>query len=363
MKKPLPVLFLLLLAVLPFFPLRAQTPAFSQFYALPVLNNPAYVSAVRGIDLNAGYRRQWGRLQEGFQTAFASAALRACRTPLAFGLYAGEVREPFFGYRQQEGGLQIGVPQALSKNLSLHFGAQAGVGQHWVDFDRLLFSGQLDPLFGVQGSSSPYFQNDGSRVQTFEIAGGVAARGQISWRSADLPASIGFSVRHLAGSRDVSFLRLDNTQEQYYVLHGSVTTPITSGIMRQNVLYLNWLGRLEWEGALFRGTGGAIAQYEAAHLGLLFQWNRNPLTARNTHALTVVAGLNFPLGDDARCTLQYAFDGTVSGLDQSATGGAHELILTFTLPKTCAFGSNEEKRRKRVDCYHFAGKGYQPFLN
>ena len=68
------------------------------------------------------------------------------------------------------------------------------------------------------------------------------------------------------------------------------------------------------------------------------------------------------LGDNARCNLQYAFDGTLSGLNQSATGGAHELILTFTFPESCVFG-NSNRPKKRVDCYHFAGKGYQPFLN
>ncbi len=339
----------------------AQNPSFSQFYAMPNTLNPAYVSAVRGVEVSAGYRRQWGQLQEGFTTKAATLALPTCRAPLAFGLYASDVGEPFFGYRRQEGGVQVGAYGARSKKFSLHLGLQGGIGQHRVDFDRLLFSGQLDPLFGVQGSPSAFFQTDGSRVQTFEVGGGVVARGQLGWRNTDLPASIGFAVHHLGGSRDVSFLRLDNTQARYAVLHGSVTTPIVGGLNLKDVLYLNWLGRFEWEGALRRGTAGVIAQYTSAHLGLLYQWNRSPVTSRNTHALTVVAGLNFSLGENTQCALQYAFDGTLSGLNQSATGGAHELILTFTFPPSCVFGTPTS--RGKTDCYHFAGKGYQPFLN
>lgn len=195
--------------------LLAQSPAFSQFFAFPAAMNPAYVSTVRGVEASAGYRRQWGQLQEGFNTKSAVVAVRSCGAPLGFGAYVNQVSEPFFGYQQQEGGLQVSAfASSPDKKISLHGGLQAGIGQHRVDFARLLFSGRLDPLFGIQNGPSPYFLNDGSKVQTFEVGAGIVARGQIKWRNSDLPASLGFAVQHLAGSRDVSFLRLDNTQSR-----------------------------------------------------------------------------------------------------------------------------------------------------
>ncbi len=350
------------LAASGYLPLPAQSPAFSQFFALPAIMNPAYVSAVRGVEASAGYRRQWGQLQEGFDTKSAAVAVRSCGAPLGFGIYASQVSEPFFGYQRQEGGLQAsGFVSSPNNKVSLHGGMQAGIGQHRVDFARLLFSGQLDPLFGIQNGPSPYFLNDGSKVQTFEVSAGVVARGQIKWRNSDLPASLGFVAQHLAGSRDVSFLRLENTQSRLFILHGSITTPVTGGILHKDVLYLNWLARFEWESVLRRGTTGVIFQYEAANLGLMYQWNRTPFSARNTHALTLSLGVGFRLGDKTNCIMQYAFDGTVSGLQQASTGGAHELVITFTFPQSCLFKGGGKPGK--TDCYHFAGKGYRPFLN
>jgi type IX secretion system PorP/SprF family membrane protein len=343
------------------FSLCGQSPVFSQFYGLPAAMNPAYVSTVKGLQFNAGYRRQWGQVQQGFDTRFVNVAVRSCQAPLAFGAYFSDVKEPFLGYRQQEGGIQIGAFVARKKRFSLHGGLQAGIGQHRVDFARLLFSGQLDPVFGIQGPPSAYFLNDGSRVQTFEIGAGTVGRGLLSWRNSDLPASIGFSVYHLAGSRDVSFLRVPHTQAKRWTAHGSVTTPITTGLGRKDALYLNWLARYEWESSLQRGTVGVISQYQEAHIGLLYQWNKKPFTTRNTHGFTFTLGYDFALSDKSRCSIQYAFDGTLGGLGQSSTGGAHEILVTFTLPQSCLFkGKNIFGN---TDCFDFQGKGYRRFLN
>lgn len=358
MKKSFSLPFFLLAGLLP---LHSQAPAFSQFYANPNTLNPAYVSTVRGLDAAFGYRKQWGQVQGGFTTKSASLALRTCRAPVAFGFYANDISETFFGYRWQEAGLLLSTFWAAPKDkFSVHGGLQAGLGQHRVDYARLLFSGQLDPLFGVQGSPSPLFLTDGSSLQTFDVAAGLLARGNIEWSAGDMPASLGVAVHHLGGSRDVSFLGLDSRQARYWVLHGSVTTPIGSG-RQEAPLYLNWLARLELESSLRRSATGLIAQYDVAHLGLIYQWNRNPVAAGNTHALTVVTGLHFKIGSKLACSLQYAFDGALSGLGQNASGGAHELILQFSFPEACVFGGKTKKGR--TDCFHFIGKGYKPFLN
>lgn len=357
MQRPIPFLaFCLIFAQL----LPAQSPTFSQFYALKNAMNPAYVSTVEGMEMTAGYRLQWGQLQEGFHTAFASVAVRSCQAPFAFGAYASNVQESFFGYRIQEGGMQVSAFVGQSDRWSLHGGLQAGIGQHRVDYDRLVFSGQLDPVFGIQSPSSPYFLNDGSSLQTFEIGGGLVARGLLNWRNSELPASLGFAVQHLSGSRDDSFLRLDNSRARRYTLHGSITTPVTGGMLHKDVLYLNWVARMEWESTLSRGTTGVIFQYTAAHIALLYQWNHNPFFPKNTHAMTLAIGTDFKL-DKSKCSIEYAFDGTLSGLGQTATGGAHEIVLTFTLPHTCIFKGRNT--RGSSECYYFNGKSYQRFLN
>lgn len=337
----------------------AQAPVFSQFYAHRPSLNPAYVSAMRGLELTAGYRRQWGQVQDGLQTAYAAAAVRTCRLPLGWGVYVSDVREPFFNYREQEAGIQAGGFLGSPERWSLHGGLQAGLGQHRVDFARLLFSGQLDPIFGVQGLPAPYFQQDGSRVQTFEVGMGAVLRSSLRWRNSEWPFSIGAALHHFGGSREVSFLLLDESRAPRMTAHGALTLPVSGEFDRRAVLYLNALGRLEWESGLQRGTVGLIAQYDAAHFGLLYQFNRQPFAGGHTQALTLTIGADFPLADGAQCTLQYGFDGVLGGLGQAASGGGHELAATFTFDKACLFKGKTE--RGRTDCFHFAGKGYRGF--
>ena len=339
----------------------AQAPTFSQFYGFPAAMNPAYVSAIKGAQVNTGYRRQWGQLQSGFDTKSIQMGIRSCNAALAFGGYFNQVDEPFFGYRQQEGGLQVGTFVPIQEQFSLHLGMQAGMGGHRVNFDQLIFSGQLDPVFGVQGPPSSYFLNDGQRIETYEIGGGIVGRGLLSWRNSDLPASAGVAVHHLAGSRDVSFLRVPHTQARRWTVHGSLTTPVITGIGKKDALYLNWVARYELENVLRRTAVGVICQYEAAHIGFIYQWNKNPATIRNTNGLTLTIGGDFELGRNAVCSVMYAYDGALGGLGQTATGGAHEIVAIFTLPNACVFKGRNN--RGRTDCFDFSGKGYRKFLN
>lgn len=348
------------IALLPITYLGAQSPSFSQFYAHRPSLNPAYVSVTSGVELNAGYRRQWGQIQSGLNTAFAAASLRTCALPLGVGIYASDVGESYFNYRQQELGLQLGGFFGAPKRWSLHGALQAGLGQHRVDYDRLLFSGQLDPVFGVQGTAQPYFQQDGSRVETFDLGAGVVFRSSAKLGGREWPLSIGAVVHQFGGSRNASFEHLDYRRPPRIAVHLAATAPVSGQYRSKAVLYLHLLGRFEWESVLQRSTVGVIGQYESAHLGLLYQYNRAPFNFGNTHALTICVGTDFHLGD-ADCTLQYGFDGALSGLDQTASGGAHELMLSFRFDKACVFSGRKFKNKGRTDCFHFAGKGYRGF--
>jgi hypothetical protein len=217
----------------------------------------------------------------------------------------------------------------------------------------LLFSGQLDPVFGVVGSPSPYFTQDGSMAESFAAGFGAVARGGIGGAA----CSVGGAIHYLNGNRDVSLLRIGTRQLSRMTLHAAVTTPTKPLFSKDNALFLNWLVRFEIEGPLRRLSGGAIAQYNAGHFGLLYHNNRNPFTRRNTQALSWVFGVAWSGSDAFSGTLQYAYDGVLSGLGQAATNGTHELTLTVALPEACAFRGRSTKGR--VDCYDFARKGHR----
>lgn len=355
--------FLLLLAVL--FPayLCAQSATVSQFYAFPAGLNPAYVSATDGTALNAGYRRQWGAIQEGIDVKFAAVSTRLCKAPVGFGTFVSEAGESFYGYRRQEAGLQAGVFTGRRDRFSLHGGLRAAMGRQGIDFSKLVFTGQIDPVFGVQNGPSALFLSAPDPLQTFQLGFGAVARGLTGGRKREWPASLGFSIDRI-GTRQVSFLRNDEYKEVLRIqVHGSVTIPVKEvGIgSKSSPLYLNWVGRFENEGVLQRATTGVVLQYNAADLGFLYLWNKSPFAVRNTHSLAVALGIEVPLGERSNLHLQYAFDGTLSGLGFNAAQGAHELIATFSLPQACLFpGKNN---RGKTKCFNFGGKDYRSFLN
>ncbi|MDO8366369.1 MAG: type IX secretion system membrane protein PorP/SprF [Saprospiraceae bacterium] len=110
------------LLLLPTF-LHAQSPVFSQFYAHRPSLNPAYVSAMSGVEITAGYRQQWGQIQQGVQTAFAAAAIRTCELPLGWGIYASDVHESFFNYRAAGSHLRHTRPGSTVFSTRRHRGA------------------------------------------------------------------------------------------------------------------------------------------------------------------------------------------------------------------------------------------------
>ena len=354
--------FLCVFALLPMTCLLGQSASFSQFYAHRPSLNPAYVSATTGMEFSAGFRRQWGQIQDGLQTSFAAASFRTCALPLGFGVYASDIRESYFNFRQQEAGVQFGGFIGAPKRWSLHGALQAGMGTDRVDYDKLVFSGQLDPVFGIQGTSDPFWQQAGGQVEHFDLGAGMVFRSSARIGRRDWPWSAGAAVHHAGGSRNVGFENTDYSRPPRITTHMAATLPVSGQYMRKAVLYLHVLGRLEWQSALQRSTAGLIAQYQGAHLGLLYQYNQSPLNFGNTNALTITLGTDFKLGD-ADCTLQYGFDGALSGLDHTASGGAHELTLNFRFDKACVLSGlgSSTKNRGRTSCFQFAGKGYRGF--
>lgn len=337
-----------------------QSPTFSQFYANPMIINPAYASTVKGCAFTMGYRQQWGQIQKGLSTMYAGTAMQLCELPLAFGMSIAQVKDPFFGYRQQEVNFLTSAYLAPTEKFSLHGGLQAGLGQTRIDYEQLLFSGQLDPVFGIVEEPSGQFLGDGSRVNTFDIGAGVAGRGVLTFKGREWPASLGVAVTSLGGSRNISFLHQDTKRAQRWQVHGSVTSPIKGGLLHKEVLYLHWISRFELESRLQKTTTGVIAQLNGGHAGLLYHWNKSPITNQNTNALSLVIGGRFKLGASL-CNLNLAYDGIVSGLGQAASHGSYELIATFDLESVCLFkGKN---RRGSTECFQFGGKGYKKFLN
>lgn len=353
----------------------AQETNFTQFYNLRTALNPAFVSVPEGVELVTGYRRHWASLQDGISSAFAGVAIRHCGTALSYGLTVNQIGESTFGYRVREASFQLGVFVNTSRSSSLHFGMQAGLGSRGIDASRQVFSGQLDPVFGIVRDNSAFVSVDRASVRTFAMSTGMVWRSQLDIGGTESPVSAGFSILNLAGSRDISFQNIQTVLQTRWIAHASVSIPVEEMFSSNAAMYVSPMFRFDRQGALRQTFTGCIFQFKSAYLGTVYQHARNPVNARNTNSLSIAPGLEFELSDGNHLTIGYSFDMPLSGLGANSTAGSHELTARFRFEDTCMFGSSNGrgrrgggifgngKRRGKTKCYQFTGKHFLGFLN
>ncbi|MBV6441959.1 MAG: hypothetical protein EPGJADBJ_03653 [Saprospiraceae bacterium] len=355
----------------------SQDLQFSQFFQLPAATNPAYVSVPSGTRLSAGYRRQWGAVQSGLTGLMADAVMRVAQTGkpggavhsgLGLGVQVMQAHEPFFGYKVQEASGQVGAYVGNSESATFHLGLCGTWGQRFIDFDRMVFSGQLDPVFGISNPGA-FVPPADDRVTTFTWGGGLAARGQLPVKDMQLPFGAGLALRQWTGSRNVSFAGAPGALPLARLLtaHLTVSVPLTDKYRDVTAWYLTPLMRYDWAGAqdgkkpLQRGMAGMLAQHDRVMFGGIWSFNRRPEAGQNTTALVLVLGGNAGLGGKAALTVTYNYEAPLTGLGIGATNGAHEITVVFDLPGSPVF--KEKSKRGRTDCFHFAGKGFRGYLN
>ena len=127
-----------------------QDPHFSNFNNNKLYYNPAYTGIDYGISINAAYRRQWPKIPSKFQTTFFAfdEGVRVARGLGGFGLVVVSNTEG-------EGILQnytIGVPVSaripIAAKSLIQVGVMPSIGFNSINWDRFVFSGQLNPYYG-----------------------------------------------------------------------------------------------------------------------------------------------------------------------------------------------------------------------
>ncbi len=135
---------------------KAQDPQFSQYYANPVALNPGFTGASVGPRIATGYRRQWASIPGAFRTFYFTydQPFYLGKSSHGFGLstmsdIAGEGSltklDVLFNYAYS-------MPLNKSWKKFQHYirlGLSGGIQQATIDYYKLRFPDQLDPVNGV----------------------------------------------------------------------------------------------------------------------------------------------------------------------------------------------------------------------
>lgn len=314
---------------------RAQDPVFSQFYATPLLLNPAFAGTTFAPRISMSYRNEW--------PSFADAGI-------AYSTYAASY-EQFIPQANSGIGLMLMTDNAgdgllkmtnvmatyayriaVNDDFQLKLGIEAGFRQYNLDWDKLVFLDQIDPINGPVSPTNE-IQPDALNNTIFDAGAGLLAySGQFYG---------GVSLHHLTTPNE-GFLNVNDglveglplrlsmhAGAQFIVKEGNKRRP--ASFISPNILYLK------------QGDQGQVNVGAYYNLGLVFAggWYRHAFG--NPDAAIAMVGVTYDI-----LKIGYSYDFTLSSL--APTGGSHEISVVINLE------NSERLRKKRFanrynDCF------------
>ena len=310
--------------------LQAQDPQFSQFYANQILLNPAFTGSGDGARVALNYRRQWSSIPGAYKTFAAGFDY-----PLAFGGTNHGLGLTLMSDQAGEGNLNkldanitYAYDLEINKYSSIRFGLAGGIQQSSIDFYKLRFGDQIDPLEGFTRPTNEAGINQ-SRI-TPDVSAGALYFNKFVY--------VGATVNHLTQPKQRFFTgplgsvngsTPDTKLPMKISAFGGVNIPIGKN-------------KSIAPAALFK-TQGPFTQID---IGLYT--NLDPLVIglwyRNQDAVIALIGVRkgiFSFG--------YSYDYTISKLRNSVTGGSHEISLVLQFEQN----KKHKKKHKSYPCPRF----------
>ena len=351
--------------------LQAQDPSFSQFYANKVYLNPGFVGSDPGLTLASNYRNQWSTVPGGFTTYAVSATIQEPWINSGFGFNAMMDVEGAGLLSSVNMGLTYAYIIPFSDKFNINVGVRGSYNEKFIDWSRLVFTDQLDEIYGIVSATNAAPITDRARFVDFDA--GAVARWEMKLGSNAMDNNLGFSVSHLLAPEE-SLQEIGTRLPRRYTVHYGAMIPIVyfSKSIDKRVVYLSPNIKADFQGDIEVFTYGLYLVTSPLYIGAFYQ-NRNPgFDLDNTNSLIFTVGFESQLGASNRTVqIGYSYDTNITGLS-TRTQGVHELSLRFNLQDASMYGYPQSKaararksgrRRARYGrgrrgskCYRFGGR-------
>jgi len=319
---------------------QAQDPVFSQFYAAPLQLNPAFAGVTLAPRISANYRNQWAGFSGGFNTAALSFETWAPKLNSGFGLFLMSDRAIRGIYNTIQFNGTYSYQVRISNKTAVRFGVQGGLVARQLDWEKLVFGDQLNP---ISGPADP----NGNPIPTSEIPPESLNRAFF-----DLGVGVlfytnklyaGFSANHI-NSPDESFYPVSDGKSAglplRYSVHAGYEFDIGNFVNGRSEAYLAPSVMFIRQSDIAQVNVGSGIGFRLFYGGL---WYRH--TLRNSDAVIFLAGVRAGI-----LRFGYSYDLTVSGLGVENSGGSHEVSFTLNFAES----KKARKRRKTEninDCF------------
>jgi len=317
--------------------LQAQDPMFSQFYASPLQINPAFAGVTIAPRLTLNYRNQWGQIEGGYETYAATyeQSLADLNSGIGLILMADDAMDGVYKTNRVSG--VYGYELKINRNSFIKFGIEAGLIRTSVDWDRLRFGDQIDPLNGFEDPQGNPTQSAELRPQNlnktiFDVGAGVLVFTEKYYG--------GVSVKHL-NNPDESLLEINDNLGAglplRFIAHGGAEFEVGTGNNQTGPAFISPNVMIVRQGDFGQVNAGAYAGFGKFFAG---GWYRMGFS--NADAAILLVGYN-----EGILRIGYSYDFTVSNLAAVNPGGTHEISVMINFDN-----SKETQRRRRSSRYN-----------
>ena len=305
--------------------LFAQDPQFSQFYAAPLYLNPAFAGSTLQARAGLNYRNQWPAVEASFVTYSAYFDYFFEDYNSGVGMLINQDTEGLAGLNSTSVSIQYSYQVFLTEYLAFRPALQAGFFYRNLNFSRLTFGDQFDPLTGefINPNTAEQF-NTGFSKAFVDISSGGLLYTKNAW--------LGAAWHHM-NTPQQSLLDEDDRLPSKLSVHGGfkfILEPAGGGyeVPRQRSITATF--QYKHQGPFDQIDLGTYFTSEPMVLGL---WYRGiPYKQVNGYAnnesIVLLVGF-IKRGADDELNIGYSYDYTISGLGASS-GGAHEFSLSYS---------------------------------
>ncbi|MFN7116455.1 MAG: type IX secretion system membrane protein PorP/SprF [Saprospiraceae bacterium] len=317
--------------------LQAQDPLFSQFYAAPLQINPAFAGVTYAPRVTFNYRSQWAQIEGGYQTYAAAYEQSIPRLNSGLGLMLSSDDAMNGVYKTTRISAVYSYGLQVKEDFFMKFGVEAGMIGTRLDWERLQFVDQLDPLTGgSDGGGNPIPSEEQMPASlnnnVLDISAGLLMYTKILYG--------GISVKHI-NNPDDSFLSLGNNLAAgmpiRITVHGGAEIEVKKGNNRNPGAFISPNILIARQAAFTQVNVGAYSGFGRFFGGV---WYRH--AGKNPDAAIILAGFR-----EGALRIGYSYDLTMSKLANVSPGGTHEISLTINFDD-----SREAQRRRKSARYN-----------
>ncbi len=307
---------------------QGQDPIYSQYFSAPMQLNPALTGLVEAPLLTLNYRNQWPSIPDAYSTYAVSVSQYVAKLNSGFGALVEADVAGQNAHAKYRVGLFYAYDIRFNKDFYIRGGLEFNAINVRLDWNKLVFLDQLTTGAAAPAPSTQEVQ--GANTATYiDLGTGLLLHTPYFYA--------GFSLQHLNAPR-VAFttnsLDGSDTWPMRYSVHAGSKINLRRPRMRGAPSFLSPTALFVQQRAFRQLNLGAYVQHGIILGGI---WFRH--TFSNADAVIVLLGLQTGM-----FKIAYSYDITVSALNV-ATGGAHEIALTFNW-----WHKQQNNRNRYNDC-------------